>query len=149
MEDLGWQDWGCLQCTSKGLPCEVECQGHLATRCWGHRVHHIGVYGTCYKQLTWCWHYPGQWVGQLGWSGLSKYTEGQHVTSSSGVDLDMDWGCSLTAGACRQLYHCICLIAPCGHGHHLPQSLLGECLLWFHNKLHWQTAHCMGVFPQC
>ena len=27
---------GGLQHTSRSLPCEVECQGHLATKWWGH-----------------------------------------------------------------------------------------------------------------
>ena len=44
------------------------------------------------------------------WVETLKYMEGQHVTSSSGVNLDVEWGCSLTAGTCRQLYCCISLI---------------------------------------
>ena len=53
--------------------------------------------------------------GQSSWADLIwvetlEYTEGQHVTSSSSVNLDVKWGCSLTAGVCRQLYHCICFI---------------------------------------
>ena len=69
---LGWQDWGCLQCTSKSLPCGVDCQGGLAAKWWGHGGHHLGVYGICYRQLAWCWHDPGQWAGQLGWSSLGR-----------------------------------------------------------------------------
>ena len=68
-------------------------------------------------QLAWYWHDPGQWAGQLGWSSLGRDVGkhgGQHITSSSSVDLDMKWGCSLTAGACRQLYHCLCFITPWG-----------------------------------
>ena len=152
MEDLGWQDQGCLWHTSRNLPCEDENQGHLAAKGWGHRVCHIGVYGICCMQLTWCWHDPGQWAGQLGWFSLGRdiWTHGgQHITSSFDVDLDMEWGCSLTTGTCRQLYYCICLHYTVGHGHHLPQSLLGEYLLQFYNQLHQQTAHHMGVFPQC
>ena len=55
--------------------------------------------------------------GQASWADLVwvetlEHMEGQHVTSSSSVDLDMKWGCSLTAGTCRQLYHCMCFITP-------------------------------------
>ena len=32
MEDLGWQDQGCLQHTSRSLPCEVKHQSHWATK---------------------------------------------------------------------------------------------------------------------
>ena len=45
---------------------------------------------------------------------MSKYTEGQHITSRSGIDLDMERGCSLSAGTCRQLYSGVCFIAPWG-----------------------------------
>ena len=48
------------------------------------------------------------------WVETLEYTEWQHITSSSSVDLDMESGCSLTAGTCRQLYHCICFITPWG-----------------------------------
>ena len=41
----------------------------------------------------------------------SKHMEGQHITSSSGVDLDTEWGCSFTAGAWRQFYCGVCFIA--------------------------------------
>ena len=70
MEDWGWQDQESLQHTSKSLPCEAKHQGHLATKWWGHGVHHIWVYGICCMQLAWCWHDPGQWAGHLGWSSL-------------------------------------------------------------------------------
>ena len=116
---LGWQDKGCFQCTSKSLPCRVECQGSLANKWWGHDVHHIGVNGICYRQLTWCLHDPGQWAGQWAgswadpvWVEMFEHTEGQHITSSSSINLDTEWGCSLTAGTCRQFYHCVCFIAP-------------------------------------
>ena len=39
---------------------------------------------------------------------------GQHITSSSGVDLDVECSCSLSAGTCRQLYSGVCFIAPWG-----------------------------------
>ena len=57
--------------------------------------------------------------GQASWADLvwietSKYMEGQHITSSSGIDLDMEWGCPLTAGTCSQLYSGVCFIAPWG-----------------------------------
>ena len=114
MEDLRWQDHGYLQHTSKSSPCKVECQGQLATKWWGQGVHHIEVYGIHCMQLVWCWHDPGQ----LGWSSLGRdvgiHRERQHITSSSSVDLDVKLGCSLTAGTCRQLYHCICFITPWG-----------------------------------
>ena len=45
---------------------------------------------------------------------MSKHMEQQHITSSSGVDLDTEWGCSFTADACRQFYHGVCFIAPWG-----------------------------------
>ena len=47
----------------------------------------------------------------LVWVEMLEYMKGQHVTSSSSVNLDMKWDCSLTVGTCRQLYHCICFIA--------------------------------------
>ena len=31
--------------------------------------------------------------------------------SSSGVDFDVEWGCSFSAGTCRQLYSGVCFIA--------------------------------------
>ena len=54
--------------------------------------------------------------GQASWADLvqiemSKYTEGQHITSSSGINLNAQWGCSLSAGTCRQLHSGVCLIA--------------------------------------
>ena len=73
--------------------------------------------------------------------------EGQHVTSSFSVGLDVEWGCSLIAGTCRQLYHCIYMPnCTMGYRHYLPQSLLDGCVLWFHSWLHQQTAHHMGCF---
>ena len=44
----------------------------------------------------------------------SKHTEGQYITSSSSVNLNREWGCSLSAGTCRQLYCGVCFIAPWG-----------------------------------
>ena len=57
--------------------------------------------------------------GQASWADLVwvetlKHMAGQHITSSSGVDLDTVWGCSFTADACRQFYHHVCFIAPWG-----------------------------------
>ena len=57
--------------------------------------------------------------GQASWADpvqleTSKHMEGQHITSSSSVNLDTEWGCSFTAGACRQFYHGVCFIAPWG-----------------------------------
>ena len=57
--------------------------------------------------------------GQASWADVVwvetfEHMEGQHVTSSSSVNLDAKGGCSLTAGTCRQLYCCICFIAPWG-----------------------------------
>ena len=82
------------------------------------------------------------------WLETLKHAEGQHITSSSGVNLDMEWGCSFTADACRQFYHGVCFIVPWGTGCCLSLSLQDGCLLQFH-QLHWQTIHHMGVFPQC
>ena len=48
------------------------------------------------------------------WVETSKHMEGQHITSSSGVDLDMELGCSFAADACRQFYHGVCFITPWG-----------------------------------
>ena len=45
------------------------------------------------------------------WIEMFEYMEGQHITSSSSINLDMEWGCSLTAGTGRQLYCSICFIA--------------------------------------
>ena len=70
MDGLGWQDPVCPQHTNRNWSCGVGHQGHLAARKWGHGVHHIGVYGIHYRWWVWCWHDPGQWAGQLGWSGL-------------------------------------------------------------------------------
>ena len=42
---------------------------------------------------------------------MLEYMQGQYITSSSSVNLDMEWGCSLIASTCRQLYHCICFTA--------------------------------------
>ena len=44
LEALGWQDQGCLQHTSKSLPCGVEHQGSLAAKWWGHRMCHSGIW---------------------------------------------------------------------------------------------------------
>ena len=57
--------------------------------------------------------------GQASWADLvwietSKYAEGQHITSRSGINFDTKWGCQFTAGTCRQLYCGICFIAPWG-----------------------------------
>ena len=131
MGDLGWQDWGCVQCTSMSLPCEVDCQSHLAAKWWGHGVCHIGVYGTYYMQLTWCWHDPGQWAGQLGWSG-----SGRDVWTNRGATYYPQLQCWPWCGV-RLFPYCWHLqaVSPLyklhytmGYGHHLPQSPLGECL---------------------
>ena len=58
-------------------------------------------------------------VGQASWADLVwvemwKHKEGQHITSSSSVDLDIEWGCSFTADACRQFHHGACFVAPWG-----------------------------------
>ena len=50
----------------------------------------------------------------LVWIEMLKYMEGQHITSSSSIDLDAEWGCPLTAGTCRQLYCGMGFIAPWG-----------------------------------
>ena len=57
-----------------------------------------------------------QGSGQASWADpvwveMFEHNEGQHVTSSSGIDLDAEWGCPLTAGTCRQFYHCVCFVA--------------------------------------
>ena len=152
IEDLGWQDWGCLQHTSNSLPCKVKCQGHLATKWWAHRVCHIGVYGICHMQLTQCWHDPGQWAGQLGWSSL-----GGDVWTHRGATHYLKLWCWPWCGV-RLFPYCWHLqtVVPLymlhytvRHRHHLPQSFLGEHLLQFHNQLHQWTTHHMGVFPQC
>ena len=57
--------------------------------------------------------------GQASWADLvwiktSKYMKGQHITSSSSVDLHTELGCSFSAGTCRQLYSGVCFIAPWG-----------------------------------
>ena len=57
--------------------------------------------------------------GQASWADLvqieaSKNAEGQHITSSSSVDLDAEWGSSFSAGTCKQLYGGACLVAPWG-----------------------------------
>ena len=96
---------------------EFECQGQLAARHWGHGVQHIGLCGIHYRWWAWCWCDPGQWAGWLGWSSLGwdiKTHGGQHITSISGVNLDMEWGCSFIADAYRQYYHGVCFIAPWG-----------------------------------
>ena len=152
MEDLGWQYWGCLQHTSRSLPCEVKCQGHPATKWWGHGVCNIGVYGICCMQLAWCWHDPDQWAGQLGWSGL-----GRDVWTHRGATHYLQSQCWPWCGVRLFPYFwCLQAVVPwymlhytMGHRCHLLQSSLGEYLLQFHNQLHWQTAHHMGVLPQC
>ena len=120
IEDLGWQDQGCLQHTSKSLPCKVTCQGHLAAKWWGHGVHHIGVYGIHCMQLTWCWHDPGQ----LGWSSF-----GRDVRIHGGATCYLQLWCWPWHGVGLFPY-CWCLQAvvplymlhcTMGHRHHLPR----------------------------
>ena len=70
-----------------------------------------------------------QATGQASWADsvwveTFEYTEGQHITSCSSVNLDMKWGCSLTAGTCRQLNYCICFITPWG------MDIIYHNLLW-------------------
>ena len=60
----------------------------------------------------------------LVWVEMLELKEGQHITSSSSVDLDMKWGCSLTVGTCMQLYHCICFITLWG------MDIIYHNLLW-------------------
>ena len=150
MEDLGWQDQGCLQCTSRSLPCEVKCLGHLAAKWWGHGVHHIGVYGICCMQLAWCWHDPGLWTDHLGWSSLGRDV-GIHRWVTCYLHLPCwPWHRVRLFPYCWHSQAVALLYMPhctMGHGHHLPQSPLGEYLLQFHDWLHWWTAHYMGVLP--
>ena len=117
MEGLGWQDWVCLQCTNVNWSCKAKCQGCLAARQWGHGVCHIGVYGICYRQWVWCWHDPGQWAGQLGWSSLGGDVE-THRGATHYFQLQCQpWhGVRLffTADACRKFYRGVCFIAPWG-----------------------------------
>ena len=152
MEDLGWQDQWCLQHTSRSLPCGVEHQWHLAAKWWGHRVLHKGVYGIYCMQLAWCSHDPGQWAGQLGWSCLGRDV-GIHRGAIHYLRLLCWPWCKV-----RPFPYCWCLQAvvllymhhyTVGHRHHLPQCPFGEYLLQFHNWPQWQTAHHMGVLPQC
>ena len=58
------------------------------------------------------------------WVETLKHMEGQHITSSSSVNLDVKWGCSLTVGIWRQLYHGICFITPWG------MDIVYHNLLW-------------------
>ena len=60
----------------------------------------------------------------LVWVETLEYTEGQHIISSSCLNLDADWGCSLTASTYRQLCCCICFIAPWG------TDIIYHNLLW-------------------
>ena len=132
MGDLGWQDQGCLQHTNMSLPCGVKHQGSLAAKWWGHGVCHIGVYGTHYMQLTWCWHDPGQWADQLGWSGLYRdfwiHRGATHYLQLwcwlwHGVrPFPFCW--HLEAAVLWYMLHCTV-----GHRCNLPLSLLGGCLL--------------------
>ena len=115
-EDIEWLDWGHLQHTSRSLPCEIECQGHLATRWWGHVVP-IGVYGICYRQLTWCWHDPGQWADHLGWFSLGRDVAKHRGATHYLQLLCQPWHEVRLFPYCwcfRQLCHCICFIAPWG-----------------------------------
>ena len=152
MEDLGWWDWGCLQHTSRSLPCEVEHQGHLAAKWGGQGVYHIGVYGICCMQLAWCWHDPGQWEGQLGWSGLSRDVR-KHRGATHYLQLRCQPWCGVRLfPSCWHMQAVVALYMhhyTVGHKHCLPQSPLVEYLLQFHNRLHWWTAHHMGVLSQC
>ena len=63
---------------------------------------------------------------------MSKYAEGQHITSSSDINLDAEWGCPLTAGTCRQLYCGVCFIA-----------LWGMDII-YHN-LFWVDVSCSSI----
>ena len=106
--DPGWQDWGCLWHTSMNLPSGVKHQGGLAAKWWATECTILRYMGPIIG---------GEWV--LMWSRpvgrpAGLIMEGQHITSSSGVYLKAEWGCSLSAGTWRQLYGGICLIASWG-----------------------------------
>ena len=152
MEGLGWQDLVCLQCTNINWSCRVKCQGCLAARWWAQGVHHIGVYGICYRWWAWCWCDPGQWAGQLGWS-----SPGGDVETCRGATHYLQLWCQPWHRV-RLFLYCWCLQAvlpwcmlhcTVGHGCCLSLSLQDGCLLQFRSWLYWQTAHHMGVFPWC
>ena len=124
----------------------------LAAKWWAHRVHHIGVYGICYRQWVGCWHDPGQWAGQLNWSGLDKDIK-IHVGATHYLLLQcwpwhivrqfpFCWHLQAAAQWCMP--HCTV-----GHKHLLPLSLQDECFQWYHGWWHQWTAHHMQVLPWC
>ena len=129
-----------------------SCKGwtpdHLAARQWGHGVHHIGVYGICYRWWVWCWHDPGQWAGQLGWSGLGGDVK-KHRGAACYLQLQCQpwtgWGCSFTGCLQAVLPWCV-LHCTMGHRCHLSLPLRDGCLLQFHSQLYQQTAHHTRVF---
>ena len=87
--NLGWQDQGCLQCTSMNLLGGESSTDVIQAR----------------GQARWA---------DLVWIEMLKYVEGQNITSSSSVVLDAEWGSSFSAGTCRQLYSGVCFVAPWG-----------------------------------
>ena len=152
MGGLGWQDWVCLQHTNMNWSCEVKHQGCLAARQWDHGVHHIGVYGIHFSQWASCWHDPGQWAGQLGWSSL-----GGDLKMHGGATHYLQLWCWAWHGL-RLLLYCWSLQAvlpwcmlhcTLGHRHCLSLSLQDGCLLHFHSQLYQQTICHLGVCPWC
>ena len=149
-EDPGWQGQECLQHTSMNLPSGVEPQGSLAAKWWAHRVHHIEVYGIHYRWWVQYWCDPGQWTGQLGWSGLDRA-----IKIHRGVTHYFQLQCQPWRGVrlfhfCWHLQAAVwwCMLhCTMGHGHLLPLFLWDGCFLWYHSWSPQWTVHHVWVLP--
>ena len=149
-EGPGWQDWGCLWHTNMNLPCGVEHQGSLAAKWWHHGVHHIEVYGIRYRQWVRCWCDPGQWAGQLGWSGSDRDVEIQGGVTHYLQLWHWPWCGVMLFLFCWHLQAAVqwfMLHCTVGHRHLLPLFLQGECFLWYHSWLHQWTVHSVWALP--